>query len=105
MQIQSASDQRNLTEICVRETDTIIESGYTLPMTSVTMTGKEELVNTLMLHHTLLRNKAELDQLKSGLSCLGVLNAMCQNPAVMEPFFVAGKRQKLNAGMNFIAVV
>ena len=51
-----------------------------------------------MLHYTLYRNKAVLDQLKSGLATLGVLNAMTKYPQVLEPFFVAGLQPSLTAG-------
>lgn len=51
-----------------------------------------------MLHHCLLRSKAGLDQLRSGLSTLGVLDVMCKHPTALEPYFVAGKQPPLTAG-------
>lgn len=78
-----------------------LEAGYTLAVTSIGMGGKSELLRTLMLHHTLLRNKAVLDQLKSGLSALGVLDAMSKYPTILEPYFVAGKQTPLTAGNGF----
>lgn len=41
-----------------------------------------------------------LDQLKSGLDVLGVLDAMTKWPRILEPFFVGGKQGLLTAGMH-----
>ena len=81
--------------------DVILESGYTLPVTCIGMGGKSELLRTLMLHHSLLRSKAVLDQLRSGLSALGVSDAMSKYPTILEPYFVAGKQPPLTAGNAF----
>ena len=98
MQIEAASDVHSLREICFKAIDVTLDAGYTLPVTSIEIEGRKELVRTLMLHHVLLRNKAVLDQLKSGLSTLGILDAMCKHPNAFEPYFVAEKQKKLTAG-------
>ena len=59
------------------------------------MGGKSELLRTVMLYHTLLRTKAELDQLKLGLTALGVLDAMSRYSTILEPYFVVGKQMAL----------
>ena len=57
-------------------------------------------MDTLKLHYTLYRNKAVLDQLKSGLDTLGVLNAMMKYPQILEPFFVSGLQAPFTAGKS-----
>ena len=64
------------------------------------MTGKAELMDVRKFHYTLYRNKAVLDQLKSGLDVPGVMDAMIQLPRILEPFFVGGKQGPLTAGMR-----
>lgn len=62
------------------------------------MAGKANLMSTLM-YHVLYCSKAVLDQLKSGLSTLGVLDAMASCSDVIEPFLVYGKQPTLTAGI------
>ena len=86
--------------VCLKSIDAILEAGYTLPVASIAMEGKTELVQIICLHHVLLRNKAVLDQLKEGLSVLGVEDALKRYPSILEPFFVGGKQEPLTAGMS-----
>lgn len=78
--------------------DLTLEAGYTKPATAITLAGRQELMDTLMLHYTLYRNKAVLDQLKSGMSALGVLDALEKYPHFLKPFFVHGAQAPLTAG-------
>ena len=55
-----------------------MEAGYTKPVTAITMTGKAEFMDVRKFHYTLYCNKAVLDQLKSGLDVLRVMDAMIQ---------------------------
>ena len=55
------------------------------------MIGKPDLINTLMFHYTLYHNKAVLDQLKSGLCLLGVLDAMIRWPNILRELSLWGK--------------
>ena len=102
-QIDNAPDEPSLRKVCLKEVDVILESGYTLPVTCIGMGGKSELLRILMLHHALLRSKAGLDQLRLGLSALGVLDVMSKYPAILEPYFVAGKQPPLTAGNAFFS--
>ena len=97
MQVDNSSDTQ-LQTVCEKHIDVITESGFTLPLKSVNMANKNLLMRTIMLHSTLLKNKAVLDQLKSGLSSLGVLNAVMKNPNAFESYFVTGKNSPLTAG-------
>ena len=100
LQMEEASDDSALRVVCLEGVDLSLEAGYTKPMTSITMAGKTELMNILMFHYTLYRTKAVLDQLKTGLAVLGVLDAMSKYSNILEPFFVCGKAAPLTAGKS-----
>lgn len=83
----------------------IIEAGYSKPMSAITITSKQEIRSTLKLHYMLFRNKACMDQLKSGLAALGVLDAKSQYFHILDLFFQGGWRDPLTAGIymyNFV---
>ena len=61
--------------------------------------GKQDtLVKALTLHHIISRSKAELDQLRDGLSTLGVASALASNPTLFEPLFTAIEDVELTSG-------
>lgn len=64
--------------------DILVDNGITR---APSLVGKETIVKALALHCTILRSKAELDQLKNGLHTLGVADAMATTPGLFEPFF------------------
>ena len=64
--------------MCSEEVDLIMEAGYAKSVIAITLTGKAELMDVRKFHYTLYCNKAVLDQLKSGLDVLGVMDAMIQ---------------------------
>lgn len=101
-QIEAATDESTLRQVCEGGLNLIVESGFTKPVTSITITSKLEVMNALMMHFTLYRNKAVFDQLRSGLEVLGVSDAMRKYPDILEPFFVGGKRPPLTAGMSAV---
>ena len=55
-------------------------------------------METIKIHYCLLRCKAELDQLKSGLSILGVGGALSLHASLLAPIFVTEKTAPLTAG-------
>ena len=59
--------------------------------------NKSLVAQGIGLHFSILRCKAELDQLKNGLENLGVLNAIEAFPELMKVFFVLNTK-KLTAG-------
>lgn len=85
-----------LCEVCFEGIDFTLDAGYTKPITAITLDGRAEIMKALMLHYTLYRNKAVLNQLKSGLTTLGVLSVMTKYPQVLKPFFVAVLQPSLN---------
>ena len=98
LQVQSSSSNAELQKICESHLDVIIDSGYTLPLQTIELDNKQRLIKALMLHATILRSKAVIDQLRNGLSCLGVLDAIVKYPHQFENYFVAGKTAPLTAG-------
>ena len=50
--------------------------------------NKLETMQTLILHSTVLKHKAALDQFRKGISILGLLSQIEKNPLKFEPFFV-----------------
>ena len=97
MQINKAEDAQALQQVCLQAVDTTIGAGYTLPVTSVQLGDRDHLIQTLRLHYVLLRSKAVLDQLITGLSCLGVLDSIRENPGLFEPYFIADEQAKLTS--------
>lgn len=99
-QIQSAGSNDELIRVCNDHIDEILEAGYNKPVSSMTLTSKNEVCKSLKMHHCLLKAMGELDQLKSGLATLGVSNAMATYPKLMIPLFVAGEAEPLTAGIK-----
>ena len=50
--------------------------------------NKLEIMQTLILHSTVLKHKAALDQFRKGISILGLLRQIEKNPLKLNPFFV-----------------
>ena len=63
----------------------------------VCSSNKALVVQGIGLHYSILRCKAELDQLMNGLETLAVLNAIQTFPELMKVFFVLNTK-KLTAG-------
>ena len=78
----------------------IIECGFTKPLPCLVMEDKIALIQTLTLHHVLLRSKAEIDQFSEGLKALGVLDAIRNYPSLMSCFFINKEIQHLTAGLT-----
>ena len=96
--IEGAEDDTVLRLVCQTGCETIIDSGYTRSLASIRISDKANLIRNILLHATIYRVKAVLDQLKEGLSILAVGEAMCNYPNLMEPLFVTGVRPPLTAG-------
>ena len=51
------------------------------------MKDKNDLIHSVCLQHAIFKTKTELDQLKDGLSTLGVNSVMCMYQTLLKPFF------------------
>lgn len=65
------------------------------PSTAITLEDKVTVVNSISLHHVILKTKAEIDQFADGLSCLGTKKIIMKYPDLIERFFTIHGRQVL----------
>ena len=71
----------------------------------MTLTSKNEVLKSIKMHNCLFKAMGELDQLKCGLTTLGVSNAMTTYPKLMVPLFVAGEAETLTAGIKIMTIM
>ena len=98
LQIAATSDNSSLRTTVMEFCTEVTECGFTKAIPCITMDDKITLIQTMTLHHVLLRSKAEMDQFCEGLQALGVLNAVREYPDLMRPFFTNSAVQNLTAG-------
>ena len=85
-------------KICLENLDCILDSGFIKPICSITLDDRENLIQCIKKHICIFKTKAELDQLKTGLKCLGVGEAMENYPKLMASMFLSEETQCLTAG-------
>lgn len=95
-------DDESLQNVFLEGLDHISEAGYSKPFTAMSLALKKELCDTLRCHFTVYRNIPVMNQLKTGLAELDVLDAMTRFPNLLEPFFVCDKQGPLTAGVYLI---
>ena len=81
--------------------DLISECGFTKPTTKPTMDDKVTLVESVALHHVILKTLGELSQFRDGLNTLGVARAMELYGVLLQEFFV-NKKSRVTAGVLFL---
>ena len=65
--------------------DVISESGFSKPSYKLSLTDKVDLIQSVALHHVILKTLGEASQFQEGLGSLGVLqqinnmDSLCQN--------------------------
>ena len=97
--MQKIDDQALLQQIVLQHSDVVINSGFSKPLASVKLSDKTEISRAVGLQYTLLQCLAEVDQLKKGLSSLGLLDILQSNPDILPPFFSRVLNdQRLTAG-------
>ena len=99
LQIRDAPDEDTLRLVAIEEVDIVIEAGFSKIITKLTMADKDELVHIVALHHTILKCKAELDDMLNGLESLGVAEMLRLYPNLLQPYFTAAGTQVLTAGI------
>jgi len=103
-QVKAAPDDRTLRKLATDNCALLIESGLTMPLALLTVHDKDTIVQTVALHHVLLKSKAEMDQFAQGLSALGVLDAIKDHSNLFECYFSADGVSTLVAG-KYICLV
>lgn len=63
-------------------------ASFNIPFIRQQESNKLEVLQKLILHFTVLKHKAVVDQFRKGISILGLLNKIEKNPEKFEPFFV-----------------
>ena len=58
------------------------DCGVCQPASSLTLSDKEMIISSITLHHIILSCKAELDELKKGLSSLNFLDLLKHNDCI-----------------------
>ena len=66
----------------------VYDSGFSLPITEVTIQDIPTIVRTVTLHSTVMPIKSELDQLTKGLEICGILPLIRKYPRVMKELFM-----------------
>ena len=85
--------------------DEISDCGYTKAPSRLLITDKVEVVQSVALHHVILKTLGELSQFREGLGTLGIAKAMEQHGVLLRDFFVI-KESEVTAGVshNFVCV-
>ena len=90
----------------MEDLDLLLSTGFNKPVMMLKLADKGNIIRVVSLHYTVLRCMAELDQLKKGLSSLGVLKIITQNPSIMAPFFVCSPDDgQLTAGKHHAIIL
>lgn len=76
----------------------LMDYGVTKPCTSITFEDKHTIVQSITLHHILLKSKAEADQFSEGLSCLGTRDYIMKYPHLLQQFFTRDGVERHTAG-------
>ena len=66
----------------------IFDSGFTVPVTQVSLENVQDIVRAVCLQSTLLNVKAELDQTAEGLKLFNVISLLRQHPQKFKSLFV-----------------
>ncbi len=98
-QIKAAQDEDSLREVAMSNLTILCDCGFTKPVVTLDLVDRITLIQTIALNHVLLRSKAELDSFCDGLKALGVLEAMRQDPVLLQGFFTQSGVPELTAGL------
>ena len=71
--------------------------GVATPSHRVKLGDRTHIIRSLAAHFTIYSVKAELDQLREGLSVMGVLQLLKENAPVMCPLLLSQKPRNLTA--------
>ena len=80
----------------------LLDNGYNKPICNITLCDKQRIIQTVALNQVIISSLAELSQLRSGLSVLGVGDLMKKYPTVLAPFFCLVEKENLTAGIIII---
>lgn len=89
-QIQKAESDEDLQKLFEEDgfSDLLLETGYRKAFTTVTLTDRQDLLQTLREYYTMIRGKVELDQYVEGLVDLNLRGLVQQYPQILKPLFM-----------------
>ena len=91
------SNDDEMKELYSTKLNEFYEIGIMKPIHSLRVNDKDTFIQ-MMTVTELLRIKAEIDQFKQGMECLGVVSAIQWYPDLLKGFFTVGKKVLLTAG-------
>ena len=87
--MEEVSDVEQLRRLLMEDSSEIIfDSGFTVPVTQVSLENVQDIVRAVCLQSTLLNMKAELDQMAEGLRLFNVISLLRQHPQKLKSLFV-----------------
>ena len=81
----------------------LIQTGYRKPISTLTMNNTKDLVSAMIDYHLMLKVKSMMYQFMEGLSEMGVLKKIQEQPLLWEPLFLCTDTL-LTSGMNIYMV-
>lgn len=96
--MQSATEQE-LQSVIGRNFNFLYDCGFTKPSIRITENDKVDIIQTISLHHVILRSKAELDQFAEGLQSCSVLDTVKKNPSLARSYFSIDGHGQMTAGL------
>lgn len=82
----------------------LLEANYCKPVARLTLSDRQEIIQTLIDFHCYMKPKACMDQFMEGLDVLQVASFIKSHPALMEPLFVKGCSIPLSPGKIFVYI-
>jgi hypothetical protein len=95
--ITSVEDSTQLQDVAQNESEMLLSCGFTKPFATLTLKDIPSIIESVTLHTTILKVKAELDDMVKGLDDAGVLEMLRKHPDFFRPLFVYNKDNSLTA--------
>ena len=104
VQLSKAQDLDTLQNLLCQDSvaDIVFASGFSKPITQVTLEDVPVILKALGINSCLVPVKAELDQVKEGLSIFNISQLIAQYPSEMKKLFVAGAQPAKLSVSDFI---
>ena len=94
----NADNIEELRSVCSLHYEILSDYGMTTPPNVLKMEDQIAVVQSITLHHVLLRSKGEIDQFIQGLECIGTRNMLKMNPQTVMSYYMVGAQRRLTAG-------
>ena len=78
-QLLSATTDEDVKAVVSEGNDTILNCGYTKPLSKLCLDNCSQLVDAMLLPHFVLSRVAQLEQFREGLKILGFFQLVCES--------------------------